>query len=538
MRSALSLSLSVLVLPLTLAGARPAEACGGLFCQPAQPVIQTGEQILFSVDRAAGTVDAIINIRYSGPAEDFAWILPLQSAPTAVQVGPQSAFQTVNTLTGPQFNLQFETKGACRDDSGFLGGFERETALDAGVAGPTEESGVQVLARREVGPYDTVVLAGETVEAIRTWLVDNGFAVTDAMMMQVVPYVQKGDVLLALKLRKDNDAGDIQPVHVTMTGNEVCVPLRLTAIAAVQDMDITVTVLSDEGRAVPENYFEVELNWARLDWFSRGSNYRELVADAADEGEGNAFTTEFAGSARAFDGQIYPPSGYPRAFLLGATSFRSLVQALADAGLVNKPGIGPILRRHAQGNLQVSLNQQATAFDQCPTCFSDRDGAIDVDSVIEEVWTRIVKPEERVQALFDARTYATRLYTLISPEEMGVDPEFAFRSDLPDVSNVHAATQVRECGFGGSVTREFLRIEDTGQEVDLERLSEVQADLPAASRVRQLNEGLDVVDNRPRIARLLGDDLGCSCAQRPSRFPGAGIALGLLGLGLVLRRRR
>ncbi|MEL6185504.1 MAG: DUF2330 domain-containing protein, partial [Myxococcota bacterium] len=83
----------------TLLDARPARACGGLFCQPAQPVIQTGEQILFSVDRTAGTVDAIINIRYSGPAEEFAWMLPLQSAPTELQVGPQSAFQTINNLT-------------------------------------------------------------------------------------------------------------------------------------------------------------------------------------------------------------------------------------------------------------------------------------------------------------------------------------------------------------------------------------------------------------------------------------------------------
>lgn len=514
---------------------RLALACGGLFCQPNQPVIQTGEQIIFSVDSAAGTVDAIINIRYSGPAEDFAWILPLQSAPTQTAVGPQSAFQTVNQLTAPQFNLQFETRGRCRETA--APNVNDRASFESGA--PTaDQGGVQVISRQEVGPYDSVVLGGRSAEEIRQWLVDSGFAVTDEMMMQVVPYVQKGDVLLALKLRKNNDAGDIQPIHVTMTGNEVCVPIRLTAIAAVDDMDITVTVLGDEGRAVPSNFFEVEMNWTKLDWFQRGANYRELVSEAADEGMGNAFTTEFAGSARLFDDQIFPNGGYDRNRLLGVSGFRDLLEGLNDLNLISKPGLGPILRRHARGRLQADLNGNSQFFDGCVQCFLGTTGDIDVDAVIEEVWTRIVKPEQSVQALFDARGYATRLYTLLSPEEMGVDPEFSFRADLPDVSNVHVATSVRECGFGGS-ERRYLRIEDTGEVIDVDRLPEVQAAMPASRRVRQLVDGVDLVDNRDSIANILGSGLGCTCARPHQGFGSfGGLGLGLLGLVLVLRRRR
>ena len=58
-----------------------ADAGGGLFCNQQAPVFQTGEQIVFAVDRQQERVDAIINVQYQGPATQFAWVLPLQSAP-------------------------------------------------------------------------------------------------------------------------------------------------------------------------------------------------------------------------------------------------------------------------------------------------------------------------------------------------------------------------------------------------------------------------------------------------------------------------
>lgn len=510
---------------------RPAEACGGLFCEPNAPVVQTGEQILFSVDRAAGTVDAIINIQYAGPAEDFAWVLPLQSAPIGIEVGPQSAFQVIDQITAPRFDLRFETDGVCRG-----GGFRDSD--DAAFAGAPESdrSGVVVLARKEVGPYDSVVIQGEDPEAMRRWLVDNGYGVTDEMMRMVVPYVQKGDALLSLKLRKDNEVGDIQPLHVTMRGDEVCVPIRLTAIAAVDDMDITVTVLSDEGRAVPENFFEVELNLARIDWLRRGANYREIVAEAADEGQGHAFTTEFAGSARAFDERIFPARGYDRAGIERAASFSRLLDALSGQGLIQKPGLGPILRRAAQGELAARLDADAEQFDRCVACFFGTDGQVDSRSFAAELWDRIVEPEQRTQALFDGKSYATRLYTLMSPDEMTIDPEFAFRADLPDVSNQHVATLVSECGFGGGVVREYIRIQETGQRVPVDLDPVTRASMPAAARVRQLAQDLEVQDNRPLIERTLSGVTAGGCAGLPGRGE-AGLLLFLLCAGFAFRRR-
>ena len=47
-------------------------------------------------------------------------------------------------------------------------------------------------------------------------------------------------------------------------------------------------------RAVPINYAEIGINQAKLDWFSGGKNYDQLLKEAANEAQGNAFAVEYA----------------------------------------------------------------------------------------------------------------------------------------------------------------------------------------------------------------------------------------------------
>src|SRR5436853_177523 len=60
-----------------------------------------------------------------------------------------------------------------------------------GVPAQSPGRGVEVLDRSEVGPYDSVELRGTDPQAVRTWLVENGYRVTDEMMESVTPYVAK-----------------------------------------------------------------------------------------------------------------------------------------------------------------------------------------------------------------------------------------------------------------------------------------------------------------------------------------------------------
>ena len=49
-----------------------------------------------------------------------------------------------------------------------------------------------------------------------------------------------------------------------------------------------------DARAVPINYVEIAINQAKLDWFNFGRNYDQLLKEAANEAQGNAFAVEYA----------------------------------------------------------------------------------------------------------------------------------------------------------------------------------------------------------------------------------------------------
>ncbi|MBI2377801.1 MAG: DUF2330 domain-containing protein [Deltaproteobacteria bacterium] len=442
----------LLTLPMSLLVSADAWACGGLFCDGAQPVVQSGESVIFGVDEVAGEVDAIINIRYQGPPSEFAWILPLTSVPIHQAVSEGSVFATLDQVSAPRFQLTFERDESCGNGFSKSGPAFVSIAADESLAGGAPiPPRVTVLDRQQVGPYESVVLESVDAEAVREWLVTNEYFVSEQMMKLVEPYLVAGDVLMALKLHKDEEVGSIKPIWVRMKSAVACVPIRLTAIAALDDMDVTVTVLSNQGRAIPLNYLHATLNLAKIDWMNGGSNYNDVVSQAVDEGSGNAFVTELAGSARLFDGQF------------------------ADAA---------------------------------------------------------------VQALFNRYSHVTRMLTLISPEEMTIDPEFSFRSDLPDVANVHRATRRTNCNFLGSELETTIEIPESGQTLvlrDTESDQALRSRLPAALLVEQLAERQVVLDQREEVDDLLSSH-NCGCAATGPGPGGELLALAALLGAAILRR--
>ncbi len=56
-----------------------AHACGGFFCTNV-PVDQAAERIIFAVNDD-GTIDAYVQINYTGAPDAFAWVVPVPTRP-------------------------------------------------------------------------------------------------------------------------------------------------------------------------------------------------------------------------------------------------------------------------------------------------------------------------------------------------------------------------------------------------------------------------------------------------------------------------
>ncbi len=318
-----------------------ARACGGLFCQNS-PVDQNAERIIFTQNHD-GTVSAIIQIQYTGTAEDFSWVLPIGSPITAEDIEvPETAFNAFLELeasTNPVFipppvpecaQVQFD--------------------FALGAAAPEAEAtgGVTIYASGEVGPYGFDVIGSEDPTALIRWLRDNHYMVTEAMEPLIMVYVEEGFTFLAMRLLPDEDVNSIQPIKITYRGENPMIPLRLTAVAANPDMAVLVWIYADR-QAVPVNYAHMKIADKDITFFTfGGNNYRQLLGERADDFGGQAFITEYAAPTREL------------------------------------PVSDPLL-----------------------------------------------------QELASNYAYMTRLNTVISPEEMTVDPVFAYDPQARDVSNIH-----------------------------------------------------------------------------------------------------
>ena len=56
-----------------------------------------------------------MQIFYTGPADRFSWVVPVDSEPT-LGVGSNSVFSVLQSATQPRFGLTWEEAGTCKPD--------------------------------------------------------------------------------------------------------------------------------------------------------------------------------------------------------------------------------------------------------------------------------------------------------------------------------------------------------------------------------------------------------------------------------------
>jgi hypothetical protein len=70
-------------------------------------------------------------------------------------------------------------------------------------------------------------------------------------------------------------------------------------------------------------------------------------------------------------------------------------------------------------------------------------------AVVADVQSQLIEPLKRDQALLTGKSYLTRLFSTVSPDEMTRDPLFDFSRVLPPVSNTFVAQAKSYCGSKG-----------------------------------------------------------------------------------------
>lgn len=449
-------ALSAMALALGAVTASPALACGGFFCFT-QPVDQSAERILYVHEN--GKITLHVQISYKGDDQNFSWVLPLTKEPVKtaegkhLAVGSDTIFQLLEQYTSPTFMLNWKNNGNCYGPQCYL-----EDAT-AGGSGGGKGNGVEVLAQDSVGPYDYALLQGTSGEDIVKWLNENKFVQPASTVPLIQSYAQKSYVFLALKLKKDNSAGDLVPVTVTVAEDAPCLPIRLTALATQPDMPIVAWVL-DKARAIPKNYLHVELNEAAVDWLSGGGNYKSVVSKAVDQGSGHAFLTEMAKQTSNLQIQFASPSWDITKFD-GITDPAKFLAKMFEMQLPRTTQMQNLIKKYIKkpeafkdvpdSEFYNCIQNAGSGFGNAE-CKKYVDAAVaagfDGAALAKDLNDLVIKPLQTLDAQYKASGWLTRLYTTLSAEEMTKDPVFAINPDLPEVSQQHSADAEPICEAG------------------------------------------------------------------------------------------
>ncbi len=522
-----SLLISTLAAGLSLAGlAAPEEAraCGGMFCdnqQEPMPVDQTGEVILFRLTETS--VEAHIQIQYdpNTEASRFAWIVPVTALPT-ISVGSEQLFLNVQNATVPAYGFQSSFEG-CDYGGGYdpgPGGCSGTGGASSGggsETGGTEDEpmmgGTEVLAQASVGAFDYAVLESETVDDLMMWLQANDYYQDPVAAPILEEYINEGHLFVAFRLTQGAELGEVHPIVITYPGDEPCVPIRLTRIAAQEDMDIRAFFLSEHPFA-PTNYRHVVVNPVKLDHFQFAGNYKEAVTLAVDsaEAEGHAFVTEYAGPSGVVPTENLFNSSWEAAKFADSTPL-DVMQRLAELELYACAGdlcesfhtlIPGLLAKY----LPVPEGVEPDAFYSCVECFEELVDmeAWDAAGFAADLDERVIKPAAHAVEMLESHSHLTRLYTTLSPAEMTVDPVFHETADMPPVDLRSVLASVfTPCSGATTVTLEGLPSFDVKQ---FQTWPEFSPEMPWAWRVEQVPPSGSpqvLLDNNEIIVQLIAE---------------------------------
>jgi hypothetical protein len=394
---------------------------------------------------------------------------------------------------------------------------------------------VTVAASGVVGAFEWTALAldpalANPADAAISWLTANGYDVTPGADALLGPYLEDGNYLLALRLTKGSDVGSIRPIVLTYDAELPMIPIKLTAVAANDNMGVMAWLLS-AARAVPMNYGALELNEARVNWFNASSNYNDVVTAAADEAGGQGFVTEFAADSSALGEVVWPAFEEQNWQSIRTRTYGSFAELFDTlyGNYANHDGFWDAIR----ASVTLPPNLPFADFQACPSCYSDQI-EFSPSAVFQAIEDGVIEPIRSVQELLDSQPYVTRLYSTLSAKEMTLDPLFTFNADLADVSNVHTADRVIECNSSIDMSAANWRIElpqggvIRGRPEDVGTWPTAVNDQPPNLRVLQLSNsgaGAVLADNRVQIEAQLArynDSVMRGVPGVPSDTPGTG----------------
>jgi hypothetical protein len=255
------IALPLLVLPLLVAGPKPAESACCYFAAKDKDVLQPAQKAFLTWDAAEKVETFTVQPKFEGNAADFGMVIPTPARPKLDEM-PRDFFKelAVFTILEPMDIAKYKNP-VVRLSAG--AGDDR---LKDGVKKPT----VKVLEAGVVGSLDYKIIQASKADDLYEWLKDNKYSYSgDEATLD--HYIKKAWFFTVMKIdpmqmKKNNDGsyeGEVTPTRFTFASDKLVYPLKITQISVKDHTEALFYVQAAHKVDLPGD-FSYEFTWTPM----------------------------------------------------------------------------------------------------------------------------------------------------------------------------------------------------------------------------------------------------------------------------------
>lgn len=234
-------TVAILTALVALARPAPASACGGMvFPEHEERVGGMSDQELAVVFGADETVLVASAGFKDVTAAEFAFVLPLATAPAEVLDADPALFLALDEFSAPRVSIYVEED----EPVGLCGSSDKAGGSNSLGDPQGDGGGVMVHDRGQTATYEYVVIGGDTGTAIADWLAEAGYPLPADYAAALDPYVADDWYFFAAKVKQEAAAGALAPIELHLpkaTPETFPIPLGLAAHSMLPGGELGIT---------------------------------------------------------------------------------------------------------------------------------------------------------------------------------------------------------------------------------------------------------------------------------------------------------
>ncbi|MVN89351.1 DUF2330 domain-containing protein [Deinococcus sp. HMF7620] len=197
---------------------------------------------------------------YSGSVKDFARIVPIPVVPKRedIRIGDPSIVKKLDAYSAPRLVEYFDENPCAPVPPPMPMAAPTSAPVEDRAALRAQAQGVKIEASYQVGEYDILILSASQQSGLAAYLRGEGYKLPAGADSMLGGYLKSGMKFFVVRVNVERfeqaGGGFLNPIVLSYTSEKFMLPIRLGTLNSPGEQDLTVYLLSPQGRVETSNY--------------------------------------------------------------------------------------------------------------------------------------------------------------------------------------------------------------------------------------------------------------------------------------------